>query len=683
MLALVVHASRSWRSAKAIALAAAAALAIGIGSATAIYTVIDAVLLKPVRWQHSEQYVALFSASLSDSSRFQWASTSWLDLQEYQQKTHSFDAFGVFLPREFTLTSPGQPQHLTGVEVTPSFVRSLGVAPVIGRWFGEAADERGNDNLAVLSSGLWNRLGADPKIVGQAFTFADGKRYTVATGVSPKWLSTPVASIGVVGSCELTFGCRLLNPQVAQRSRDFAGYFCYARLRPGVSLAQADADVKRVAVGIATEYPKEHRQYTAVLVNLLDSVVKEDVRPALLLLFGAAGALLLITCANVAGLLLARSVTRARETAMRVTLGAARWQLALQYGVEGILVALAGAAGGVAVSVIIIRLVLSLAADSIPRADGIGVNWTALLFALGAAIVASVLFNLAPLWQAARILPNEVLSSGVRASAPASSRRLSQTLVVAEIALAFTLLTLSATLIAHLNRLLDTSSGFEPGSVLTFSINASSAEYPGTAQLAPYQKRLLEAIERTAGVTGAALVDHLPLAGCCYVTSLFPDGGSGSGAGDNGTHEVNLIVISPAYFRTMRIPLLRGRYFDERDDSEGDVLGVVIDSAAAKLYWPGRDALGAYARLGGANGSRVRIVGIVGNVRNRGLGEETEAEVYLPSTAVAVETRCISWCARLFRRQPWCRKYGARSRASIPRSLSMKYTPCPRLFWVL
>ena len=187
MLALVIHASRSWRSAKAIALLAAAALAIGIGSATAIYTVIDAVLLKPVPWQHSERYVALFSASLSDSSRFQWASTSWLDLQEYQQKTHSFDAFGVFLPREFTLTSPGQPQHLTGVEVTPSFVRSLGVAPVIGRWFGEAADEQGNENLAVISSELWNRLGADPKIAGQALTL-DGKRYTV-TGVSPKWFT--------------------------------------------------------------------------------------------------------------------------------------------------------------------------------------------------------------------------------------------------------------------------------------------------------------------------------------------------------------------------------------------------------------------------------------------------------------------------------------------------------------
>jgi putative ABC transport system permease protein len=423
-----------------------------------------------------------------------------------------------------------------------------------------------------------------------------------------------------------------LNPQGAQRSRDFAGYFCYARLRPGVSLAQADADVKRVAAGIATEYPKEHRQYTAVLVNLLDSVVK-DVRPALLLLLGAAGALLLITCANVAGLLLARSVTRARETAMRVTLGAARWQLALQYGVEGLWVAFAGAAGGVAVSVVIIRLVLSLAADSMPRADGIGINWTALLFALGAAIVASVLFNLAPLWQAARMLPNEVLSNGVRASAPASSRRLSRTLVVAEIALAFTLLTLSATLIAHLNRLLDTPSGFEPGAVLTFSINTSRADYPGTAQLAPYQKRLLEAIERIAGVTGAALVDHLPLAGCCYVTSLFPDGIS---VNDNGFHEVNLIVISPAYFRTMRIPVLKGRYFDERDDGSGDVLGMVIDSAAAKLYWPGRDALGAYARLGGPDGTRVKIVGIVGNVRNRGLGEQTEAEVYLPSTAVAV-----------------------------------------------
>ncbi|MGD0868465.1 MAG: ADOP family duplicated permease [Bryobacteraceae bacterium] len=625
MFTLVVHAWRSWKSAKTVALLAATALAAGIGSATAIYTVVDAVLLRPVPWQHGERYVELFSARLNNSSKWQVYGSSWLDLLDYQQRTRSFDAYGALQFREFSLTSPGQPQHLRGLEVTPSLASSLGVAPVVGRWFGEAASEQGNVYLAVISSALWNRLGGDPKIVGQALTM-DGKQYTV-TGVMPAWFRLPVA--GLEGAGEFRTDVWVpLNPQGAERNRDVAQFFSYARLRPGVSLAQADADVKRVAAEIAKEHPQEHRDYTARVTNLLEYTVK-DIRPVLLLLFGAAGALLLITCANVAGLLLARSVTRARETAIRVALGAARWQLGLQYFVEGLLVALAGAAGGIVVSVAIVRLVLSMAADYIPRADGIGIEWTALLFAFGAAILSSALFSMAPLWQAARIMPNEALSDGVRSSAPARSRRLSRTLVAAEIALAFALLSVSAALIAHLNRLLDTSPGFDPEGLLTFSVNSSSAEYSDMARLVPYQKRLLDAVERIPGVSGAALVNHLPLAGCCYVTLLFPEGTPG---GDKGVHEVNFIVISPGYFRTMRIPVLRGRGFDERDDGKGDVVGIIIDNTTARRFFRGRDALGAYARLGDANGSRLTIVGIVGDVRNRGLGDETQAEVYIPAT---------------------------------------------------
>ena len=626
MLASFVHAWKSWKSDKGVALLAALALAAGIGSATAVYTVVEAVLLKPIPWRHSERFISLFSARLHNETNFQWSSTSWLDLQDFKQRTRSFDVFGVFLPREFSLTAPGPPQHLTGVEVTPSLALSLGVAPVLGRWFSEPANEQGNFRLAVISSALWNRLGANRKIVGQTLTM-DGQPYTV-TGVMPGWFRLPVATVG--GGELRTDVWVPLTPQNAEKRRGFSGYFSYARLKSGVTLAQADADVKRVAAEIAKEHPAEHPEYTALVINLLDSVVA-NTRSALLLLFRAAGLLLLLACANVAGLLLARSVARARETALRVALGASQWRLALQYFVEGLLVALAGAAGGVLVSIAISRLVLSMAADTIPRADDIGVNWTVLLFAFGVAILCSVLCSLAPLWQAVRTLPNEALSDGVRASAPARSRRLSRTLVTSEIALAFTLLAVSAVLIAHLNGLLRTPAGFDPEGVWTFTVNANSAEYSGLEQLGPYQKRLLDAMERIPGVSRAAFVDHLPLEGCCYTSSLIPEG---TPVDDNSAHEVNIIAISSGYFQTMRIPLLRGRGFNESDNGKGDILGVVIDSAAAKRYWPDRDALGAYARLGGPNGSRARIVGIVGNVRNRGLDEATEAEVYVPALAL-------------------------------------------------
>ncbi len=610
-------------------LLAVMALAAGIGSATAIYTVVNAVLLRPVPWPHGERFVALFSSTRNASSKWQWSSTSWLDLLEYQRRSHSFDAFGIYSTREFVLTSPGEPRHLQGVEVSPAFAAAVGVAPVVGRWFGEAASESGNAGLAVISSALWRRLGSDPSIVGRALTM-DGRPYTV-TGIMPDGFRLPLAY--VEGSDFDADVWVPLNPQGGQRVRNYAGYFCYARLRPGVSLAQANDDVKRVAAQLAAEFPDEHRNYTALVVSLVDSIVKE-IRPALLLLFAAAGALLAITCANVAGLLLARSVARARETAIRVALGGAGWQLASQYFVEGLLVAVAGGALGIAISVGLVRLVLSVAAGLLPRSSEVGLNGMVVLFAFAAVIACSMLVCLAPLWQAVRIQPNEALGEGVRASAPARSRRLSRSLVVAEIALAFTLLCVGAVLIAHLNRLLRTAPGFDPNGLLTFTLNTSAAEYPDAEHLAAYQQRLQRAIAQIPGVAGAGLVDHLPLEGCCYVTSLFP---AGSVASESGVHEVNLIAATPGYFHTMRIPLLRGRYLDERDNGKGDILDIVIDEAAARQYWPGRDALGADARMGAPNGTRVRIAGIVGSVRNRGLADETEAEVYIPAGILRVD----------------------------------------------
>ncbi len=372
MFSVLAHALRSWKSARSVAILAIAALAAGIGSATAIYAVVDAVLLRPLPYRNGDRFAALFSAHQNESGV---SSTSWLDLLEYQRRTHSFDAFGIFEPMEVNLTAPGEPRHLKAVEVTPAFTAALGVQPILGRWFGEAAGEQGNVQLAVISTALWKALGADPKIIGRALTL-DGRVYTV-TGVMPAWFRLPLAYVD--GGEYRTDVWLPLNPEGERRKRDYAGFFSYVRLAPGVTFSEADADAKRVAAQLASEFPLEHRAYTARVINLREVLVRE-IRPTLMLLFGAAGALLLITCANVAGLLLARSVARARETAIRVAIGASRRQLALQFLVEGLLVAVAGAAAGLAVSFALVQLVLSLGSDFIPRADGIGVNWPAVLF---------------------------------------------------------------------------------------------------------------------------------------------------------------------------------------------------------------------------------------------------------------------------------------------------------------
>ena len=267
------------------------------------------------------------------------------------------------------MTFAGQPQHVVGAEVTPELARNLGVNPIVGRWFDD-------DQGAVVSSALWRRLGADPQIVGKPLTL-DGRHFTI-TGVAPPGFRLPVPGPGL-DSVHADIWIAL-DPLGRGQSRSTGAYFSYARLKPGVTIAQAEADVKRVAAEIAALDPASHPSYTARLDDLRESVLL-TIKPTLLVLVAAAALLLLLTCADVAGLLLARSVARARDTAVRVALGAAGRQLAVHYFMEALIVSLAGAAAGVLVSAILVRVVVFLAAEYIPRADEIALDWTVLLFA--------------------------------------------------------------------------------------------------------------------------------------------------------------------------------------------------------------------------------------------------------------------------------------------------------------
>lgn len=625
MRSVASQAWRSWKSAKAVGVLAALAFAAGIGSTTAIYTVVHTVLLKPLPYKKGERFVALYGATFSEPK--QRSSLTYPDVLAYQQRTHSFDAFGWFKVSDFNVTSPGQPQHIEGIGLTPSLARSLGVNPTIGRWFGDPSRETAGVYVAVISNALWNRLGGDPRIVGQALTL-NGKRYSIS-GIMPAWFRLPV---GAPGAGQVRSDVWIpLDPRSEAQDRNSGIYFAYGRLKPGIRLAAAEADVKRIAAQIAKEDPAGHPSYTARLDNLREIVVSE-IRPTLLLLFGAAALLLLITCANVSGLLVARSVERARETAVRLALGATLRQLSFQYHSEGLLVSLIGAAAGVFISFALVRLVISLASEYIPRADEIGVDWTIFLFAFVLACLASILASIAPLWQATRTLPNEVLNDGVRASAGARSRKLSSFMVVAEIALAFTLLAVSAILITQLRNLARTPSGFNPSHLLTFEITAADSQYPNVAKLLPYQRRLIQALEASPGITSAALVNQLPLAGCCYSTTIFPEGHT---IDPKAVQRTSFVVVTPEYFLTMQLPLRRGRLLNERDTSENP-LNVLINQAAARYYWPNRDPVGSYGHIGGATGSRFRVVGVVGDVRNDGLEKPTVPEIYLSSGLVAV-----------------------------------------------
>jgi putative ABC transport system permease protein len=618
MMALVSQAWQSWKSAKAVAFVIVVAFTVGIGSATAIYTVINSLLLRPLPYQHGERFVSLLGASLDDPNGR--SSLNISDVLEYQKRARSFDVFGWFQFANYNLTAPGQPQYINGVDVTPPLVNKLGVNPRFGQWFRDA-----DAPVAVISHPLWQRLGADPGMVGKTITL-NGHIYTV-TGVMPPGFNLPIAGYYSTAQIDVWLP---LDPAGRGQVSGQGINFCYARLRPGVTAAQADAEVKRIAAEIARREPASHPSYTA-RVDGLQALITREIKPILLLLFAAAELLLLITCANVGGLLLARSVARARETAVRVALGAGMGRLALQYFVEGLFVSLPGAVGGLLFSAALLRALVSFAAQAVPLANGMAMDWRVLAFALGTAFVACALSGMAPLWQAARTLPNEVLSEGVRASAGARTRWLSRSLVVAEIALAFVLLAVSAVLGSELYRITRVRPGFEPDHLLTFHLTFAADAVPGGPRRVAYSNRLVQAMEAIPGVSGVSFVNHLPLH-CCYSASIFPEGSS---VNPTNGETVNLLVAHPGYIRTMQIPLRRGRFLTEHDTNE-TLLPVVIDEATARRYWPKQDPVGAFGHFSLPTGNRFQVIGVVGDVKNNGLDRPTVPEVYLPSAIVAV-----------------------------------------------
>jgi predicted permease len=614
---MISHGWRSWRASKGPALLAIVALAAGIGCATAIFTIVHPVLLKPLPYSHPDRWVAFFGGSTLAAEANQISGLSIADLTDYQQRCHSLDVFGWYsISGDFNLTSPGQPEHIQGVEVTPSLVDNVGVSPLLGNLFHDSDGTQ----VALISSRLWKRLGADPAIVGKSVTL-NGQMYTV-TGVMPASFQLPIVSVANE-DVHNDVWIPANPPKEVTTRRNFAEYAGYARLKPGVSLTQARADAKDVAAEIVKENAGRDASYTVTLFGLQDFVSKE-IRPVLLLFLAAAGLLLLVACANVAGLLVARSISRAQEISIRVALGARKSHLALQFFFEGCFISIAAATLGVLASVGLTHLVLSLASEYIPRSGEISTNGIVVLFAAGLCCITATLPALAPLWQAVRTQPNEVLSSGIRASAGAKSRRLSQSLVTAEIALAFLLLSVGGLLIAELENLQHTWPGFDTAHLLTFQLNDSSSSFSSTKEFLAFQNKLLTSLEAVPGVASAALSNQLPLNGCCLITTLFPEG---QPAAPGSSEQVSFVVVSAGYFNTLRIPLQKGRLLTEHDDQE-DPVSIVVDDAAAKHYWPDRDPVGEYLRAGSPNGQRLQVVGVVGNVRNEGLGAATRPEVY-------------------------------------------------------
>jgi predicted permease len=619
MFSLLRQAWSSWKNAKGVALLAILALAVGIGSATAIYTVVHTVLLKPLPYRDANRLVALYGAINNEPGKKNGLTPEYFEA--FQKRQRSFDFLGLFtILGSFNLSSPGEPQHVAGSRVDPELLQSIGAKPVLGRWFGTTSQENGNHHLAVIAYSLWKRLGGQEDIVGKSLVL-DGVGYEV-TGVAPPWFHFPL--FDVVGGPDRNEIWIPLTEDFIKEMGSNGLYMSYGRLKSGLTFHLAAEDVKRVATEIARANPSDWSQKTA-FIEPLRQAVGNEIRPTLLLLLAAAALLLLITCANVAGLLVTRAISRNRETAIRLALGAARGQLVFHFLAESLIVSLIGAAASVVLSYLLLRAVIGLIGNYVPFSDQISLDLTALTFAVAAALITSFLTSLAPLWHSLRTPPNAVLTEGVRASGAFRSRRLSQWLVIAEIALAFTLLAISALLIAQIQRLHRVRAGFDAEHLLTFQMTITDPRFSQASKMLAYRAQIQGALRGIAGVTQAGLVTTLPLTGCCSGTALMPEGRT---LARDTILSVSLQIVSPGYFATLRIPLLAGRLLTN-GDADKDPLHVLINETAAKRYWGTLDATGKFARLGGPNGSRAQIIGVVADVRNDGLNNPPVPEVYM------------------------------------------------------
>jgi putative ABC transport system permease protein len=619
-------------------LIAAAALALGIGANAAIFSVVDAVLLRPLPYEEPERLVWLWEKNLQRGRPRNAISPA--AFAAYRDQTHVFEEVGASRDQLYNLTGAGEPESVIGYRFSAGFFGILGVPPQLGRTFRPEEDRPGHDRVVVLSHALWQRrFGGDPAVLGRAVTL-DGESYTVI-GVMPAGFAHPPR-------VELWTPLALEADQAASWQLRFIRVI--ARLKPGVSRAQAQAETEAVARRLAREHPETNGGWTTT-VEPIESRYTGDVKPALLVLLGAVGCVLLIACANVSNLLLARATGRQREVAIRAALGASRVRVIRQLLTESVVLALLGGAAGLVLASWGVGLLLGLfpsriANVAIPQVETIHIGGPVVLFGLALAVATAALFGMAPALQASRTDLTETLKEGGRGAAGPRSHRLRGALVVGEIALALVLSAGAMLLVRSFVRLQQGSLGFDPRNLLTLRLTMPDHRYPEEADKRAYADRLLEAIRRVPGVEAAGSVTFLPLSGWGGGREIRIEGRETP----EGQQPVAAIQMSDEdYFRTARIRLVKGRVF-ARADSEKAPPVAVVNETLARRFWPGEDPVGKRVSLrvrlrdvqaGGEMPWR-EVVGVVGDVRHYGLAQEPEPEIHLPYRQVPVELVCLA-----------------------------------------
>jgi putative ABC transport system permease protein len=613
-------AARTLRKSPAFTVVALATLALGIGATTSVFSVVDAVLLRPLPYGRPDRLVAVYQTLPSRGVSSNGA--SYPNYADWESQARSFERLGAIRMHDFTLTGRGEPALVVAGTVTANVFALLESTPLLGRTFVDSDDAPGAPPVAILTEKLWReRFGADPAALGQTIRL-DERLFTVV-GVMPSVFKTPPS----VPLAELWTPLSQ-DPVFEDLRQKRGGHYLtiVGRLKDGVTAAGAQAELATIAGGLARRYPKENEGWGVRIAPLAESFVG-GVRTALAVLLGAVGLVFLIACANVANLLLARASARSREVAIRTALGAGRATLVRQFLTECLLLGLVGGGLGVAVAVAATGALRRGLPSDLPRVGEIAVDLPVLGFSLAASLAAVLLFGLAPSLHASR----SGLSSALREGSPASGesggrKRLRHGLVAAETALSFVLLVGAGLLARSFARLQDVPLGFDPSHVLTAGMSLPRTQYSKPEQWRGFYSALVERLRSEPGVESVAASLPLPLYGGGLNFAFKIDGRSETTGADL---TANYTAATPAYFRVLGIPLRRGRVPDDRDSADAPPVCVVSETFA-RQYFPGEDPIGRRLSFGFRDPVSREIVGIVADVRRDGLGSESRPEMYVP-----------------------------------------------------
>jgi len=612
MMADFRYAIRMLAKSPAFTFVAVLTLALAIGANTAIFSVVNAVLLRPLPYPQSEQLVRVFGTQPTLPE----APSSPANFLEWRTENQVFERIATWNGQGFNLTGSDKPERVIGARVSGDLFQLLRVQPMLGRDFTAEEDRDGADRVVILSYDFWqHRFGGDRNAIGQTIKLSD-QTYTIV-GVMPRGFAFP--------SPRAQIWTPVAFNAAERATRDTNYIDVVARLKPGVSVEQAQANMTAVAQSQAQRYPQTNVGIGVKVVSFQEQVVG-DVRPMLVVLFGAVGFVLLIACANVANLLLARAAARNREMAIRGALGASRSRVVRLLLTESVLLAIVGGAVGMLLAIWSLDLLVSLKPANLPRLAEISVNRTAFLFAAAVSILTGVLFGLVPAWQVSKTDLNEGLKESGRGSDAPRRQRMRSLLVISEVALSLVLLVGAGLMIRSFARLLAVDPGFKPDHVLTAFVSLPVAKYQKREDQVAFYDRLLDRLRNLPGVSAAGVVTDIPLLGGSS-TGFDVDGRAPALPGQRAMTDYRL--INSDYFAVMGMHMVKGRAFT-RQDTETAPAVVIINETLVARHFAGEDPIGKRLSLSGGPGDMREIVGVVADIRNYGLDEEVKPEVYVP-----------------------------------------------------